>query len=206
MASSSAATVEGYLAELTPDRRAALEAVRGVIRQNLAPGFEEGMLFGMIGYYVPLERFPVTYNGQPLCLAGLAAQKHHLAVYLMSVYGHRETRRWFEQAYRASGKKLNMGKSCVRFRSLDDLPLDLVGEVIKRVSVDGYIDHYQKNRGATGSGRRAPRRTSSRAAGAAGKKTIRTTRRASGRAVVKATARVAGRAGKKRAGQRSSAR
>jgi hypothetical protein len=165
MVSSPAPTVEAYLAALPPERRAALRKVRAVIRKNLRPGFEEGMQYGMIGYYIPLSRYPETYNGQALALAALAAQKHYLVVYLMSVYGDPATRRWFEKAYRASGKKLDMGKSCVRFKTVDDLPLDVVGEAIHRVTVDGYIDYYEKNRGAP----RAPARkrpapaTSSRA-------------------------------------------
>jgi uncharacterized protein YdhG (YjbR/CyaY superfamily) len=144
MVTSQAPTVEAYLAALPAERRAALQKVRSVIRENLAPGFEEGMQYGMIGYYIPLSRYPETYNGQALTIAGLAAQKQYLAVYLMTVYGDPATRRWFEREYRASGKRLDMGKSCVRFRSLDDLPVDLVGEAIRRVTVDGYIDHYEK--------------------------------------------------------------
>jgi hypothetical protein len=146
MVTSSARTVERYLAELPAPRRAALEVVRSVILENLPVGFDEGMEYGMISYYVPLERYPDTYNGQALCIAGLASQKNHMAVYLMSVYGHAETRRWFQAAYRASGKKLDMGKSCLRFRSLDDLALSVVGEAIRRVSVDAYIAEYEKSR------------------------------------------------------------
>jgi hypothetical protein len=148
MVSSPATTVSAYLKALPPERRAALQKVRSVILENLAPGFEEGMQYGMIGYYIPLRRYPVTYNGQALAIAALAAQKQYLVVYLMSVYGDPATRRWFEKAYRDSGKKLDMGKSCVRFKTLDDLPVELVGEAIRRVTVEGYIDYYEKHRGA----------------------------------------------------------
>jgi hypothetical protein len=149
MVSSAAPTVAAYLAALPPERREALQKVRAVIRKNLAKGFAEGMQYGMIGYYVPLSRYPETYNGQALTIAALAAQKSYFAVYLMSVYGHPATRRWFEKAYRESGKRLDMGKSCVRFRKVDDLPLDVVGEAVRRVSVDGYIAAYEASlRGA----------------------------------------------------------
>jgi hypothetical protein len=146
MVQSGARTVARYLAELPASRRAALEVVRSVILENLPAGFEEGMEYGMIGYYVPLQRYSETYNGQPLCIAGLASQKNHMAVYLMSVYGHAGTRRWFEKAYRQSGKKLDMGKSCLRFRSLDDLALPVVGEAIRRVSLDAYVAAYEASR------------------------------------------------------------
>jgi Domain of unknown function (DU1801) len=177
MVTSRAPTVEAYLAALPPERRAALQKVRSVIRKNLARGFEEGMQYGMIGYYIPLSRYSETYNGQPLTIASLAAQKQYLVVYLMSVYGDPATRRWFEREYRASGKRLDMGKSCVRFRSLADLPLDLVGEAIRRVTVDGYIDHYEKTaRGKKNGAARAKARPAPAAKKAAAAKKPTSTR------------------------------
>jgi hypothetical protein len=143
MARSAAGTPEEYLAELPPERREALNAVRQVIRQHLPPGFEEGMEFGVISYHVPLSRFPETHNGRPLGLAALASQKNHMAVYLNTVYGDPATERWFRDRYAATGKKLDMGKSCVRFRRLEDLPLDVIGEVIGRVDLERYVAHYQ---------------------------------------------------------------
>ena len=149
MASSDAATPDAYLASLPPERRQALTALRDVIRANLPAGYEEGMQYGMIGYFVPLERFPDTYNGQPLGLAAIASQKGYMSLYLNTVYGDPETDRWFRERYAASGKKLDMGKSCVRFRKLDDLPLDLIGETIARVPVDRYVERYQIVRGSS---------------------------------------------------------
>jgi hypothetical protein len=142
---SNASTVDDYLAELPDDRREAISAVREVIRENLPAGFEEGMQYGMIGYYVPLERYPDTYNGEPLGVAGLANQKRHLALYLMGVYAE-EDDSWFRERWQSTGKKLDMGKSCVRFRRLDDLPLDVVGEAIARSSVDAFIAAYERSR------------------------------------------------------------
>ena len=149
MVSSNAETPDEYIASLPEDRRAAVSAVRDVIRSNLPDGFEEGMQYGMIGWYVPLERFPDTYNGQPLGLAGLASQKNHLSLYLNSVYGDRETEAWFKSRYAASGKRLDMGKSCVRFKRLDDLPLDVIGETIARADLDTFLAHYAAARGSS---------------------------------------------------------
>jgi uncharacterized protein DUF1801 len=127
---SKATTVEDYLAELPEDRRMVIEAVRNVILKNLPAGYEEAMNWGMVTYQVPLETYPDTYNGQPLMYAALASQKNHMAVYLTSVYMDEDDRKDFLAAYKATGKRLDMGKSCVRFRKLDDLPLDLIGQAI----------------------------------------------------------------------------
>ncbi|MDP2481894.1 MAG: DUF1801 domain-containing protein [Candidatus Palauibacterales bacterium] len=136
---SEATTVEGYLAELPDDRRTAIEAVRQVILDNLPDGYEEAMHWGMISYQVPLADYPDTYNGQPLMFAALASQKNHMAVYLTGIYISDEARDEFERAYRATGKRFDVGKSCVRFRKLDDLPLDLIGETISSVPVDRLV-------------------------------------------------------------------
>ena len=149
MAGSTATTPEAYIAELPPDRQAAVRAVRDIVNANLPPGFREGMAYGMIAWYVPLERFPDTYNGQPLALAGLASQKQYLSLYLNAVYGNPDLERWFRDRWAATGKKLDMGKSCVRFRRLDDLPLDVIGETIARTSVDRYVDFYREARGSS---------------------------------------------------------
>lgn len=137
---------EELLASLPPDRREALSRVREVILANLPPGYVESMQYGMIGYNIPLERYPDTYNGQPLGYVALANQKRHMSLYLMGVYGSKEVERWFRQRYAESGKKLDMGKACLRFRRLDDLPLDLIGETIARTSVERYIAGYEAAR------------------------------------------------------------
>ena len=157
MATSTATTVDDYLASLPDDRRAAISAVRDVILRNLPDGYREGMAYGMIGYYVPLDQFPDTYNGHPLGLAALASQKHHMSLYLNNVYGDTATEAWFRERYGASGKRLDMGKSCVRFRRLDDLPLDVVGEVIARTPVDAFLAHYEAVRGSSRATRSAGR-------------------------------------------------
>ena len=146
MAYSKAATVEEYLGELPAERRQTVEAVRTVIRDNLPDGYEEAMQFGMISYVVPLERYPKTYNGQALSYAALASQKNYVSVYLMNIYSDVETERWFTERYRASGKRLDMGKACVRFKKLDDLPLDLIAEAVALTSVDSFIELYEESR------------------------------------------------------------
>jgi uncharacterized protein YdhG (YjbR/CyaY superfamily) len=140
---SKAATVKEYLDELPEGRRKALSKVRSAIRKNLPKGFEEVMNWGMICYQVPLKTFPDTYNKQPLMYAALASQKNHMAVYLSCIYSDSKQRDWFENAYKATGKRLDMGKSCVRFRKLEDLPLDLIGKAISRVDLKEFLSHYE---------------------------------------------------------------
>jgi hypothetical protein len=138
----SARTVDEYLASLPPDRRAAISAVRDVILRNLPAGYEEGILYGMIGYYVPHKLYPAGDHVDPklpLGFANLGSQKSHMALYLMCVYGDAELSRWFAEEYKKAGKKLDMGKACVRFKKLDDLPLDLVGRTVARVPVAAYV-------------------------------------------------------------------
>jgi hypothetical protein len=146
MAQSSAKTVAEYLKELPADRRAEISKVRDVVRSNLPDGYEEEMLFGMISYGVPLTRMPNTYNGQPFCYVALAAQKNFNTLYLMGVYANDGNRRVFEQGFKKAGKKLDMGKSCVHFKSADDLPLDLIGSTIASIPMEQWIAIYEKSR------------------------------------------------------------
>jgi hypothetical protein len=141
-----AATVEEYLAELPDDRAASVATVRSVILEHLPDGYEEAMRWGMISYEVPLARYPDTYNKQPLSYAALASQTRHLSLYLMSVYLDDDDARSFEERFRATGKRLDMGKSCLRFKHVDDLPLDLIGEVIAATPVDRFIAGYEASR------------------------------------------------------------
>lgn len=136
---SEAATVGEYLDGLPPDRREAIGTVRDAILANLPEGYEEVMRWGMITYEVPLSVQPDTYNGQPLMYAALASQKNHMAVYLTGVYADDEAREGFLEAYRATGKRLDMGKSCIRFRKLENLPLEIIGEAIARYQVPEFL-------------------------------------------------------------------
>ena len=141
---SNASTVAEFLSELPADRREAVESVRQTILENLPAGYEEVMNWGMITYQVPLETYPDTYNGKPLMYAALTSQKNHMAVYLTGIYMDDEARQKFEEAYRATGKRYDVGKSCVRFRKLGDLPLELVGESIASLGVEEFIAGMEK--------------------------------------------------------------
>ncbi len=143
---SNAKTVEEYLANLPDDRRVAIQAVRKVILKNLPKGYEEGMQYGCIGYFVPHSIYPKGYHcdpKQPLPFAGLASQKNHMAVYLFCIYCDSKEESEFRNAYLETGKRLDMGKSCVRFKKLDDLPLELIGKTIKAITVKKFTDQYE---------------------------------------------------------------
>ncbi|MBN1267416.1 MAG: DUF1801 domain-containing protein [Anaerolineales bacterium] len=140
MVKSIASTIEQYLAELPEDRREAIETVREVILDNLPAGYEEVMNWGMITYQVPLEVYPDTYNKQPLMYAALASQKNHMAVYLTSIYLDEDAGKAFETAYRATKKRYDAGKSCVRFRRLEDLPLELIGRSIAAYDPETFVE------------------------------------------------------------------
>lgn len=146
MVSSKATSVAQYLRELPPEKRRVVAKVRAVIRRNLPKGFVESMSFGMIGYGIPLSRYPHTYNGEPLGLIALAAQKHYFALYLYTVYADAAAGKQFRVAYERTGKKLDMGKGCVRFKDLDSLPLDLIGKTVAAATVEGVIDLYERSR------------------------------------------------------------
>lgn len=139
-------TVARYLAQLPAQRRAALARVRSVIRKHLPRGYRETMNWGMITYEVPLSRHPHTYNGRPLCYAALAAQKGYSTLHLMPVYGNAALTRKLKHGFRKAGKKLNMGKACIRFRRAEDLALDAVGKAVASTSLNQFIARAEKSR------------------------------------------------------------
>ena len=141
---SKAVTVKQYLNELPNDRKKAISIVRQTILENLPYGYDEVINWGMITYEVPLETYPNTYNGKPLMYAALASQKNHMAVYLMGCYMVPEIRNEFEKAYNKSGKRFDAGKSCIRFKKIDDLPLDLLGKTIASMDVNEFIELVEK--------------------------------------------------------------
>ncbi len=145
---SNADTVEEYLASLPEDRRGPVSEVRDVINQHLPEGYVEQMDWGMISWVVPLDLKPDTYNGRPLCYASLASQKQHMAVYLMGMYTDGPELEWFRGQYAERGMKLDMGKSCVRFKKLEEVPLDVLGEAIGKIGVDEFVARYDASRGA----------------------------------------------------------
>jgi hypothetical protein len=136
---SAARTVVAYLAEQPEARRIELARVRQVVRKHLPSGYKESMGLGMIGWWVPLRRYPDTYNGHPLLYAALGAQKNYLSLYLMCAYGSPALAARLRAGFKEAGKKLDMGKSCIRFQRADDLALDVIGEIVAAVPMDRYI-------------------------------------------------------------------
>jgi hypothetical protein len=177
-----AKTVAEYLASLPADRREAIAAVRTTILANLDRGIEEGMSYGMIGYHVPHAVFPAGYHCdpvQPLPYAGLASQSGHMSLYLMGVYFDPADARWLADAWKKTGKKLDMGKSCIRFKKLADVPLDVVGAAIRRMPLAKYVAMYEAQLAQMGKGR------SAKAAKAASKQAATTTAAAAAKAAGK---------------------
>lgn len=145
---SDASNVAQYMAELPADRQEAMEKLRKAVRKNIPKGFLETMNYGMIGYVVPHKLYPGGYHcdpAQPLPFMNLASQKNHIAVYHMGVYSMPKLNKWFVDAYAKTGMgKLDMGKSCIRFKNPAKIPFDLIGELASKISVDEWIAYYEK--------------------------------------------------------------
>jgi uncharacterized protein YdhG (YjbR/CyaY superfamily) len=146
---SKAKTPSEYIKSLPAERRQAISKVRRVIKKHLPKGYVETMQYGMLAYVVPLKIYPDGYlddKKTPLPYVSLASQKQHMAVYLSNIYGEQKLAKWFKAKYKKSGKKMDMGKSCVRFRKLDDLPLELIGQAVGKTSVKDFIKLYEQSR------------------------------------------------------------
>ena len=151
-----ASTVSEYLAALPADRREALEEVRRRINRALPPGYEEGIQWGMISWFVPLSTFPAGYGGNKkvaLPLISLASMKNYMALHMVCFYGQPELREWFLAQYRKSGKKSDMGQGCLRFKRFEDLAMDVVERTVARLPVGEYVAGYQAVRDAMGKGK-----------------------------------------------------
>jgi hypothetical protein len=146
MVSSKAQTVAAYLDELAPERRREIDQVRDAISAAMPAGYREGIGYGMIGWVVPLDDYPDTYNGQPLAYAGLAAQKNYNSLYLTCAYTSPERTQRLKDEAAAAGKKLDMGKSCIRFKKADDLPLDAIAREIASTTPSEFIAIYEEAR------------------------------------------------------------
>lgn len=184
-------TVKQYLAALPKDRREALAAIREAVLANLDPAFEEGIQYGMIGYYAPHSVYPAGYHcdaAQPLPFMSLASQKNHIGLYLFCVYCDEGEKDRFVAAWTKSGKKLDMGKSCVRVKSLEGVPLEVLGQTVKRITAKKFIKAYE---GAISpAGREAAKKAAKKAAGkTVAKKTVKkTAKKAAKKPVVKKAA------------------
>ena len=146
MVSSKAATPDAYIAELPPERAALVSRLRALINANLPDGCVERMRWGMISWEVPLERYPDTYSGQPLSYVGLAAQKNYTALYLNCVYASQERSERLKEAWAATGRKLDAGKSCLRFKRAEDVAEDVLAETIRAIPVERFIAEYEASR------------------------------------------------------------
>jgi hypothetical protein len=146
MVSSKAATPEAYLYELPRERAELVARVRDLVNANLPDGYAERMNWGMISWEVPTELYPDTYNGQPLVYAALAAQKNHYALYLNCVYASEERTERLRRDYEAAGKKLDMGKSCIRFRKAEELAEDVLAATIRSIPLNRFIADYEASR------------------------------------------------------------
>ena len=149
MVRSSAQSVDAYLAELPEDRRAVVTELRELIRKHLPKGYDEAVNWGMLCYHIPLERYPDTYNGQPLGYVALASQKNHYALYLTGAYMDPAQEKMLADGFAKAGKKLDMGKSCLRFRKLEDLPMDVLAKVIAATPPEKYIAAYERSRASS---------------------------------------------------------
>ncbi len=185
-------TITQYLAALPKDRRDAIQAVRKVIRANLDPKFKEVIQYGAIGYVVPHSVYPAGYHcdpKQPLPFAGIASQKNHMSIHLFCLYTAEGEQRRFRDAWAKSGKRLDMGKSCARFRKIEDVPLELVGKTVKRITAKKFIAAYEAALGE--SGRTARKKTSKKKATTGKTTRKRTTTRRTTATSKKVTARKA---------------
>ena len=153
MFTNKAKTVAEYLDALPVEKRAVVSKVRAAMKKAMPKGYAEGMNFGAITYAIPLTRYPNTYNKQPLCYAAIAAQKNYYSLYLMNVYGDARKAQWLADEFKKRGLKLDKGKACVRFKSLDDLPLDVITEIVASTPVEQYIGVYEASRKMTAKGK-----------------------------------------------------
>ena len=138
-------TVKQYIDSLPEERAKAIRKVRAAVNKGLPKGYKEGIQYGFIGWYVPHSIYPDGYHCDPkigVPFAGLASQKNYMSLYLMCIYGDEKQRAQFEKDWSKTGKKLNMGKSCIRFKNIDEIPLDVVTKAVKRVPVKGFLAHY----------------------------------------------------------------
>lgn len=146
---SKATSPEAYIAELPGERQGPVSRLRGTIKKNLPKGFKEGMGYGMIGYVIPHSLYPAGYHcdpAQPLPFMSLASQKNYISVYHMGLYGDNALTKWFTKEYEKLGTgRLDMGKCCIRFKKMDKIPYQLIGELSAKITPQEWISTYEKN-------------------------------------------------------------
>ena len=146
-------TPDEYIASLPADRRKEIATVRQVVNKNIPKGYTEVYFYGMIGWVIPLARYPDTYNKHPLCYVMLASEKSYGSLHLLGCYGDAGQLAALKRAFANAGKKLDMGKSCVHFWTADDLPLTEIGKLVAAVTPEKWIEIYEKSRLMTKAGK-----------------------------------------------------
>ncbi len=146
MAGSAAATVTEYLAGLPAERRKVVKALRSMVKRALPRGYKERINYNMLVYEVPLSRYPETYNGQPHAYVAVAAQKNHYAIYLTCAYQDPKQAAWLKKEFTKAGERMHMGKSCLRFKALSDIPLEAISTVIRGTTPEQFIAQYEASR------------------------------------------------------------
>ncbi len=141
-----------YIASLPADREKTIATVRALVNKHVPPGYKECLVWGTIGWAIPLSRYPDTYNQQPICYVALSAQKNYNSLYLMGAFWSASQLEQLKAVFKAAGKKLNMGKCCVNFKSPDDLPLEEIGKLISSISSEQWIEMYEQSRLMTKAG------------------------------------------------------
>ncbi len=145
----SSTSIEDYVSKLPEERQEVFKKLFDTIKNHLPEGFEENISYGMIGWGVPLEKYPAGYHcipGSPLPFISVASQKNFIAVYHMGMYAKPELLNWFTEEFpKHSKRKLDMGKSCIRFKKMDEIPFELIAELSKKMTVDEWISLYEAN-------------------------------------------------------------
>ena len=141
-----------YIASLPADRAKTIATVRALVNKHIPRGYDECIVWGTIGWTIPLSRYPDTYNKQPICYVALASQKNYCSLYLMGAFWNANQLEHLKAEFKAAGKKLDMGKCCVHFQSPDDLPLEAIGKLISAISSEQWIEMYEQSRLKTKAG------------------------------------------------------
>jgi hypothetical protein len=147
-----------YIASLPADRAKTIATVRAFVNKHIPAGYDECLVWGTIGWTIPLSRYPDTYNQQPICYVALSSQKNYCVLYLFGPSESASQLAELKAAFKAEGKKLNMGKCCVNFQSPDDLPLEAIGKLISAISSEKWAEFYEQSRLMTKAGQKAKQR------------------------------------------------
>jgi hypothetical protein len=170
-------TPEQYIASLPAERAKTIATVRALVNEHIPSGYDECLVWGTIGWTIPLSRYPETHNKQPICYVALSSQKNYCVLYLFGAWWSASQLEQLKAAFKAEGKKLHMGKSCINFESPDDLPLDAIGKLISAISSEQWIEMYEQSRSMTKAGQAQKAKQDAPSAKPAGKRVATKRRR-----------------------------